>query len=998
MADAESLPGLRAPAQPGVDLDAELAMASLERRMFGRLSRPITLGRYVLLERVGAGGAGEVYAAYDPELDRKVAVKLLRAGAGDERQRERLIREARAIAQLAHPNIIAVFDVGTYDERELERGGAEPGADADPGSEARGVFVVMELVAGQTLADWLTQRPRSWREVVGMYIQAGDGLVAAHRSGLVHRDFKPSNVLVGHDGRARVLDFGLARFESQLAASGVRPLPPSLLAAQDADEAMRAITAKGGSAASQSSPFGATLTQAGALLGTPAYMSPEQHAGSPADARSDQYSFAVALYQGLYGRLPFDGTSARALALAKDAGSLALPPGSTVPLALFRTIARALAREPASRYPSLSDLLAELARDPLRTRRRVLAAAAVLALGGLALGVSATVEHRTRQRCEQDGALPAGIWDDERRATVRAAVEVSDRPYVRGSAEWLLGHIDDYAAGLVAARTEACMATRVDGTRTEEALARTSRCLDSRVEGLRVAADLLVTGDAAVIRNSARMVGGLGPIADCADPNPPAPSVASDPELHAAVERGLAGGYVLVSAGRLPEARTIADELQARAREAEDDVALARVLLLAGTVEIEAGAHMKAEPLLLAGLGAAERIGDEPSAVRSMAELVALYGHEVGDLGKADVLATIALARLERRDLGARIEAFVVQTVGMLRVNQGRADEGFALLRRAVELREQSFGTEDPTTALAYDTLGSAHLSAGQFDRAAENYAKALDVTRAALGADHPQCAIILNNLGAVAANRGQDAEAIARFEEARALNERAYGPDHPLVAMALANLAGMESSRGDNAKGLEYALRAIAVQERSGPESANLARYLANAGRMLREARRFAEAHELLARALAMRERLLGADHPDVAETLAALAGVETHAGRDGEAIALYTRALAIWKASTRFTRTIPGSYVARGRLYAKQTKTRLAVADFEAALASLRAHPGNPIDGAEVEFELARAVWKTDEARARELAASAREAYAAASATAEVEAIDRWLGERAK
>src|SRR5690606_22671545 len=148
---------------------------------------------------------------------------------------------------------------------------------------------------------------------------------------------------------------------------------------------------------------------------------------------------------------------------------------------------------------------------------------------------SATVEHRARERCEQDGALPAGIWDDDRRAAVRRAVEASDRPFVRDSAGRLLEHIDGYARRLVAARTEACLATRVDGTRTEEALAGTSRCLDSRVEGLRVAADLLVAGDAAVIHNSARMVGGLGPIADCADPNAPAPPLTSDPELHAAV-------------------------------------------------------------------------------------------------------------------------------------------------------------------------------------------------------------------------------------------------------------------------------------------------------------------------------------------------------------------------------------------------------------------------------------------------------------------------------
>ncbi|MBL8743732.1 MAG: serine/threonine protein kinase, partial [Myxococcales bacterium] len=231
-----------------------------------------TIGRYRVIGRLGEGGMGAVLAAHDPELDRTVALKILHESAGDERGelRDRLAREARAMAKLAHPNVVAVYDVG-----------------ADPASGQ--LFVTMELVDGTTLRDWL-RTPRSSRAILDVFMAAGTGLAAAHAAGLVHRDFKPENVLVGRDGRVRVGDFGLAR-------------PPRGAAASDA-------------------PLSPTLTRTGAIIGTPAYMAPEQFLGEAADARSDQFAFAVALFEALRGERPFAGASLRELSENVVAGRL----------------------------------------------------------------------------------------------------------------------------------------------------------------------------------------------------------------------------------------------------------------------------------------------------------------------------------------------------------------------------------------------------------------------------------------------------------------------------------------------------------------------------------------------------------------------------------------------------------------------------------------------------------------------------------------------------
>jgi len=309
------------------------------------------IGRFVVEGQLGAGGMSVVYAARDRELDRRIALKVLR-GAVDEAMRLRLLREGQAMARVTHPNVITVHEVGV---------------------EGRLVFLAQELLDGGTLRQWLAGR-HPQRAILERFLAAGRGLAAAHAAGLVHRDFKPDNVLLGTDGRVRVADFGLAR----PVEAPPDPVTVKVGARVDAlGETSHDL------AHSPMSP----LTRTGAVMGTPLYMAPEQHLGEVADARSDQFSFCVALYEALYRMQPFPGKTSVALADNVIAGRLDKPPaGAGVPARLRRILLRGLSTKPDARYPSMDALLADLAHEPGRKARRIAIAAGAMVLIGGAVG------------------------------------------------------------------------------------------------------------------------------------------------------------------------------------------------------------------------------------------------------------------------------------------------------------------------------------------------------------------------------------------------------------------------------------------------------------------------------------------------------------------------------------------------------------------------------------------------------------------------------------
>ncbi len=396
----------------------------IKARLLGPVVSATKIGRFSLLGRIGSGGMGAVYAAYDENLDRRVAIKVLHSTDNLDEYSLRLRREARALARLSHPNVVAVYEVGQWEGQ---------------------VFVVMEFVAGQTLEAWQRDRDRTQDEVLGLYLEAGKGLLAAHEADLIHRDFKPSNVLVGDDGRVRVADFGL------VGTTGGSLLEP------------RCESGDGGREPAIAEP---TTTRTGRVMGTPAYMAPEQYTGAPTDARADQFSFCVALHEALYGRRPFTANTpdvvARGLPAHADA---AAGPDTRVPGALFKVLRRGLDIHPANRWPSVKHLLDELARAarPKRSRRRrtLIAGLVVLAMAVSAALFTAKRSDSARAAWERQMDEHSRMArDNQRIARARelltsdpttAALILREVEDPRGSADWIEVSRDVLAQPLVTA-------------------------------------------------------------------------------------------------------------------------------------------------------------------------------------------------------------------------------------------------------------------------------------------------------------------------------------------------------------------------------------------------------------------------------------------------------------------------------------------------------------------------------------------------------------------
>ena len=369
--DSESTKGATAGARASED---SLVVGPLP---MAELPAGTSVGRYLITGKLGEGGMGVVYRAYDPELDRRLAIKLLRAAdaAVDSEASSRIVREAQALAKLSHPNVVALYDVGVFSDS---------------------LYLAMELVEGQTLRDWLEQEPRPRAEIVKALVAAGQGLIAAHDKGLVHRDLKPSNIMVADDGRVRVMDFGLAR----TAAGEDTDVPTH----RTGDEPFADALAT-------------DLTRDGATLGTPGYMPPEQILGGVIDVRTDVFSFSATAWRALYGQLPYGWGNAMATRLATLDGELVEPPKSAdVPKWMRRVLERGLATKPGERWPTMRSLLTALERKRSRTRW------AVGSVGLVGLAVAGAVSFATQQReaaCEAAQAPVDEIWSSEARDRIK---------------------------------------------------------------------------------------------------------------------------------------------------------------------------------------------------------------------------------------------------------------------------------------------------------------------------------------------------------------------------------------------------------------------------------------------------------------------------------------------------------------------------------------------------------------------------------------------------
>ncbi len=627
------------------------------------LSTPaMRVDRYVLLDRVGAGAMGVVYSAYDPELDRRVALKLVKTESSRQSAhlQARLQREARAVARVSHPNVVTVHDVGVLQSR---------------------VFIAMEFVDGRTLTKWLAEAKPDWSEIVAVLAQAGRGLAAAHAVGLIHRDFKPDNVLVGRDGRVRVTDFGLAR----------------------------GVGVGDGEAPLSGATVDTTLTATGAVLGTPACMSPEQKRGERLDARADVFSFAVTAYQALFGVRPFAGESVEALGRAIATQSIVPPTLGGRPAFLRRALERGLKAAPDERWPTMELFLAAL--EPSEPRRgRWLAVPLVCAVVALAGVVVARREGVAP--CRGAPEKLASVWSPARRALVGGA----------GSAS-LAATVDRYGAAWVRDRTEACEATRVHGEQSEQTLDLRIECLDQRLHEL----DALLTTvveekvGAATAEQAAY---GLTPVAQCdavaalrrIDRDTPA--AVRGPLLdEAAHVRALVWANVMRA---LPAAQAFVERVR---QKGADDILPTALYYLANAENLQSSS--RAATTLRETVLASAAVHDDTTLARALIRLVSVETDRAGydEAERAARYAERIVTTLDRPDT----LAFALElNMGMLRVSENRGAEAEEHLRKARTILEHEPSPAPLVAAQLATRLSMVASGNGRFAEAANERRRAM--------------------------------------------------------------------------------------------------------------------------------------------------------------------------------------------------------------------------------------------------------------------------------
>ncbi|MCA9649488.1 MAG: serine/threonine protein kinase [Myxococcales bacterium] len=841
MSDQDSLRSWMGGADDAAGVEAEAALARLRRGMFAASEATVSVGRYRELEEIGRGGMSVVYRGRDEEIGRWVAIKLLHGTSSG--QQARLRREARAMARLSHPNVVQVLEVGQH----------------------RGeTYVAMELVEGRDAAAWLAAEPRRWSEVLEVFLAAGEGLAAAHAEGLVHRDFKPSNVMVGDDGRVRVTDFGLAADVGSALGGDTTP-------ADDEGDRSRDDEDEG-------------LTATGARLGTPRYMAPEQRFGARVDHRADQWSFAASLWESLYARHPFEDERGR----LDPSRTVPLRPASErgVPRAVGRALRRALAVEPPARHASMHELLAGLRAAARGRGRRVAAAAGALAVLGAATWWLAGTAEAPR-RCDPV-EHSASLWGAERQAEVERAFLATELPFAAQAHADVRQRVGAWVSSWDHEYRAVCESTPEPGpdAETEQRLS----CLRAELTEVDGLVQAFATADRDVVTRAELATRDLPDHARCSES---AARAALPPEVVAAHDERMARVRAQVRAGHYREAASLGEEALPLTTE---PVLRAEVLLSLALNRRRSGDFEDAaEPMERAFYDAAAAEDADLATRAAIAVLHLEVARSHHDQAEAWLRhASTWVERVPEAEERARLGRERALAEAELRYEQGRYHESLAIMERVWADCGEDESLDFVPRML--NQMGLVHMQQGSYDEAAHWYRRAMVLEAERSGREHPQVASSLENLGTTAWFQGDYEEAARRYEEVYEIRRATLGPGNPKTANTVMNLGLIDHVRGDYPAAVDKLERSIEMFTASvGREHPSTAQALGNLAVTLSEMGQRERSNAFNRESLEIYEAILGPDHPTVGNALHNLASGLTETGHHEEALAMLERAQVI-------------------------------------------------------------------------------------------------------
>lgn len=747
------------PAGRDDDLEGLLHFAEMQQRFAGAAKEPVVFRKWEIEERIGEGGMGTVYRARDRELRRTVALKLLseRAGADPAVSSTRLVREAQALAQVKHSNVLKIHSVDLSGRRPI---------------------IEIEYVDGPTMRSWIATETPSWRRIVAAYADAGDGLAAIHAAGLVHRDIKPDNLLLGADGNVKVADLGLA------------------VVPRDASAARRPADPEG-------SALAAHVTADGAIVGTRGYMAPEVVAHGTVTAQSDQFAFAASLYESLYGTLPFRGDTPGEEADAMRKGILAKPRHEVrLPGWLVRVLRRGLRLSHVERYPSMDALVLALRRG-LRRRRwwlgGMLAAGASASL--VTLGWSA--KPSPDDPCARVASELEGVWNDAARERLRGYVPASASPHVERSLRVLEATIERYAAAWIDARVGHCAAEHVDRVKPpasseEELLTRQRACL----EDSKLALGAIVTGLEGARGDPSRRlmdaVTAVERLPTCEDrqlvSHWPLPDASGQ---DGAMVQELARALQLSAGGRFEPAEELLRELL-RQSEGGPPFRRAEVLWLLGLVLLAQDRDDESFRTLDRARHAAFAIGYDPLVCHAAVYQAKLAANVyLAPDASARELAFVTACTARTSTASPLLLADVYEAQGLLAQAAGKPQDAADAHREALALRQEHLGREDLEVSKSIHNLANALQLLGSSDEARALLVETLELRERLLGADHPGVADVLSDLADLQYDAGEHQAARESIERVIAIYRRAHGDQSPLLAMSHLHLARLDLDQG---------------------------------------------------------------------------------------------------------------------------------------------------------------------------------------------------------